>query len=75
YTHHFRALYIFCQLEVSLDQELRDWGDDVVYIPTEGCMNLAATVNVVLYVRMAIGLNPRSGPQFGRELFDPGRDR
>jgi tRNA(Leu) C34 or U34 (ribose-2'-O)-methylase TrmL len=25
----------------------------VVYIPTVGCMNLAATVNVVLYDRMA----------------------
>jgi tRNA(Leu) C34 or U34 (ribose-2'-O)-methylase TrmL len=30
-------------------------------------MNLAATVNVVLYDRMAKGNNTRSGPQFGRE--------
>jgi tRNA(Leu) C34 or U34 (ribose-2'-O)-methylase TrmL len=36
----------------------------VVYIPTTGCMNLAATVNVVLYDRMAKGLNTRSGAKF-----------
>jgi tRNA(Leu) C34 or U34 (ribose-2'-O)-methylase TrmL len=36
----------------------------VVYIPTTGCMNLAATVNVVLYDRMAKGNNTRSGPKF-----------
>jgi len=28
----------------------------VVYIPTVGCMNLAATVNVVLYDRLAKAL-------------------
>ncbi|MBU0538004.1 MAG: 23S rRNA methyltransferase, partial [Gammaproteobacteria bacterium] len=27
----------------------------IVYIPTKGCMNLAATVNVVLYDRLAKG--------------------
>jgi tRNA(Leu) C34 or U34 (ribose-2'-O)-methylase TrmL len=47
----------------SLDKEIRDWCEDV-YIPTTGCMNLAATVNVVLYDRMAKGLNTRSGPKF-----------
>jgi tRNA(Leu) C34 or U34 (ribose-2'-O)-methylase TrmL len=36
----------------------------VVYIPTTGCMNLAATVNVVLYDRLSKGLNTRSGPKF-----------
>jgi len=38
-------------------------------------MNLAATVNVVLYDRMAKGINTRSGPQFGREKIDPASDR
>ncbi|CSB46617.1 RRNA methylase%2C putative [Vibrio cholerae] len=28
----------------------------VVYVPTHGCMNLAATVNVVLYDRLAKSL-------------------
>ena len=29
------------------------WCRDVVYIPTNGCMNLAACVNVVLYDRLS----------------------
>lgn len=75
YTHPDRALYIFGPEDGSLDQDIRDWCEDVVYIPTEGCMNLAATVNVVLYDRMAKGINTRSGPQFGREKIDPASDR
>ncbi|MBD9481913.1 RNA methyltransferase [Pseudomonas sp. PDM14] len=65
YTHPDRALYIFGPEDGTLNQEIRDWcGDEVVYIPTQGCMNLAATVNVVLYDRLAKGNNTRSGPQF-----------
>ncbi|VVP83430.1 hypothetical protein PS934_00900 [Pseudomonas fluorescens] len=64
YTHPDRALYIFGPEDGSLDKEIRDWCEDVVYIPTTGCMNLAATVNVVLYDRMSKGLNTRSGPKF-----------
>jgi tRNA(Leu) C34 or U34 (ribose-2'-O)-methylase TrmL len=65
YTHPDRALYIFGPEDGSLDKEIRDWcGDEVVYIPTNGCMNLAATVNVVLYDRLAKGNNTRSGPLF-----------
>jgi tRNA(Leu) C34 or U34 (ribose-2'-O)-methylase TrmL len=75
YTHPDRALYIFGPEDGSLDKEIRDWCEDVVYIPTQGCMNLAATVNVVLYDRMAKGNNTRSGPQFGREQVDPSAER
>ncbi|GEM_PF-58581 len=64
YTHPDRALYIFGAEDGSLSKEIRDWCEDVVYIPTNGCMNLAATVNVVLYDRLAKGNNTRSGPQF-----------
>lgn len=65
YTHPDRALYIFGPEDGSLQQEILDWcGGEVVYIPTQGCMNLAATVNVVLYDRMAKGNNTRSGPLF-----------
>ena len=64
YTHPDRALYLFGAEDGSLSQELRDWCEDVVYIPTQGCMNLAATVNVVLYDRLAKGNNTRSGPLF-----------
>lgn len=59
-----RALYIFGPEDGSLDKEIRDWCEDVVYIPTTGCMNLAATVNVVLYDRLAKGNNTRSGPKY-----------
>ena len=65
YTHPDRALYIFGPEDGSLQQEILDWcGAEVVYIPTQGCMNLAATVNVVLYDRLAKGNNTRSGPLF-----------
>lgn len=67
YTHPDRALYIFGAEDGSLSKEIRDWCEDVVYIPTNGCMNLAATVNVVLYDRLAKGNNTRSGPEFGRQ--------
>jgi tRNA(Leu) C34 or U34 (ribose-2'-O)-methylase TrmL len=54
--HHFNhpdnAYYIFGPEDGSIDQKTIDQADDVVYIPTKGCMNLAATVNVVLYDRL-----------------------
>jgi len=64
YTHPDRAIYIFGPEDGSLDQSVRDWCEDTIYIPTTGCMNLAATVNVVLYDRLAKGNNTRSGPKF-----------
>jgi tRNA(Leu) C34 or U34 (ribose-2'-O)-methylase TrmL len=53
YTHPERAFYIFGPEDGTLDKSVRAWCEDVVYIPTVGCMNLAATVNVVLYDRLA----------------------
>ena len=53
YTHPERAFYIFGPEDGTLDKTVRAWCEDVVYIPTIGCMNLAATVNVVLYDRLA----------------------
>jgi tRNA(Leu) C34 or U34 (ribose-2'-O)-methylase TrmL len=53
YQHPEHAVYIFGPEDGSIDQQLVDAADDVVYIPTIGCMNLAATVNVVLYDRLA----------------------
>lgn len=64
YTHPDRALYIFGPEDGSLDEDLRQWCEETIYIPTQGCMNLAATVNVVLYDRLAKGNNTRSGPGF-----------
>ncbi len=57
YKHPARAFYIFGPEDGSLKKEITEFCDDVVYIPTKGCMNLAATVNVVLYDRLAKGDN------------------
>ena len=53
YQHPDNAFYIFGPEDGSIDQNIIDKADAVVYIPTIGCMNLAATVNVLLYDRLA----------------------
>lgn len=52
YTHPERAFYIFGPEDGTLGKAVTSWCRDVIYIPTAHCMNLAATVNVVLYDRM-----------------------
>ncbi|KID58794.1 23S rRNA methyltransferase [Pseudoalteromonas luteoviolacea] len=53
FDHPEKALYVFGPEDGSLPQDIVDAADAVVYVPTTGCMNLAATVNVLLYDRMA----------------------
>jgi len=53
YKHPTRAFYIFGAEDATLGARITDWCRDIVYIPTNGCMNLAATVNVVLYDRLS----------------------
>lgn len=53
YQHPQNAFYIFGPEDGTISQEVIDRADAVVYVPTNGCMNLAATVNVVLYDRLA----------------------
>jgi len=53
YQHPENALYIFGPEDGNISQTIIDKADAVVYIPTQGCMNLAATVNVLLYDRLA----------------------
>ncbi|HTF95752.1 MAG TPA: RNA methyltransferase [Cellvibrio sp.] len=53
FAHPKNAYYIFGPEDGSLKKEILDCCDHVVYIPTVGCMNLAATVHVVLYDRMS----------------------
>jgi tRNA(Leu) C34 or U34 (ribose-2'-O)-methylase TrmL len=53
FIHPDHALYIFGPEDGSVDQSIIDVADAVVYVPTIGCMNLGATVNVLLYDRMA----------------------
>lgn len=53
YHHPERAFYIFGAEDATLGKNITSWCRDIVYIPTNQCMNLAATVNVVLYDRLA----------------------
>lgn len=53
FVHPDNAYYIFGPEDGSIKKELLNHCQHVVYIPTIGCMNLAATVHVVLYDRMA----------------------
>lgn len=53
YQHPDKAFYVFGPEDGTLSQDIIDRADAVVYVPTIGCMNLAATVNVLLYDRLA----------------------
>ena len=52
FEHPRQALYVFGPEDGSLPQDMIDAADHVVFVPTVGCMNLAASVNVVLYDRL-----------------------
>ncbi|KAE8178208.1 RNA methyltransferase [Photobacterium carnosum] len=53
FQHPDKAIYIFGPEDGSISQDVANRADHVVYVPTVGCMNLAASVNVVLYDRLA----------------------
>ena len=69
YKHPERAFYVFGAEDATLGERVLSWCRDVVYIPTNGCLNLAACVNVVLYDRLSKSNNAVSGdgtPYTGR---------
>jgi tRNA(Leu) C34 or U34 (ribose-2'-O)-methylase TrmL len=53
YQHPANAFYIFGPEDGTISQKVIDKSDAVVFIPTEGSLNLAASVNVLLYDRRA----------------------
>lgn len=53
YCHPPRAFYVFGAEDRTLGEKVLSRCRDRIVIPTTHCMNLAATVNVVLYDRMA----------------------
>ncbi len=70
FKHPENAYYIFGPEDGTISQDVINKADAVVYIPTQGCMNLAATVHVVLYDRLA-----KSGLRVeGSELVIQNRD-
>jgi tRNA(Leu) C34 or U34 (ribose-2'-O)-methylase TrmL len=52
FQHPDNAFYVFGPEDGTISQDVIDRADAVIYVPTIGCMNLAATVNVVLYDRL-----------------------
>lgn len=52
FCHPERAIYVFGPEDGSIPRRILDRAQHVISIPTAFCMNLAATVNVVLYDRM-----------------------
>lgn len=55
FHHPARAFYVFGPEDGTLGKSVLDWCRYRVMVPTNGCMNLAASVNVVLYDRLAKG--------------------
>lgn len=53
FKHPQRAFYVFGPEDGTLGKSVLDWCSVRVMVPTHFCMNLAATVNVVLYDRLA----------------------
>lgn len=53
FTHPHAAFYIFGPEDGTLGEKVLSWCPYRVMVPTKFCMNLAATVNVVLYDRLA----------------------
>jgi tRNA(Leu) C34 or U34 (ribose-2'-O)-methylase TrmL len=71
FVHPEKALYIFGPEDGTISQAILNKANSVVYVPTIGCMNLAASVNVVLYDRLAKLRNL----EFSDSLIRNSRDR
>lgn len=52
FVHPERAMYVLGPEDGSIPKEIIERSQSVVKIPTHFCMNLAATVNVLLYDRL-----------------------
>lgn len=70
FQHPEKAIYVFGPEDGSIEQSVVSKADAVVYVPTVGCMNLAATVNVLLYDRLAKSTNVESGDDLIRKSRD-----
>ncbi|WP_430462727.1 RNA methyltransferase [Thalassolituus sp. LLYu03] len=74
FVHPEDALYVFGPEDGSVPQALVDAADEVVYVPTVGCLNLAATVNVLLYDRMTKRGLPQAQSSSHDDLITHSRD-
>lgn len=69
FQHPTRAFYVFGPEDGTLAESTLTWCKHRVSVPTRSCMNLAATVNVVLYDRMAKAERAARGISY-RELAE-----
>ena len=53
FNHPERGYYIFGPEDGSVREDISQWCERTVMVPTRHCMNLACTVNVVLYDRLS----------------------
>ncbi len=53
FEHPQNAYYVFGPEDGTVQQSIINQANAVVYVPTVGCMNLAASVNVLLYDRLS----------------------
>jgi tRNA(Leu) C34 or U34 (ribose-2'-O)-methylase TrmL len=75
FIHPEKAVYIFGPEDGTVKQDVINVADEVVYVPTIGCMNLAASVNVLLYDRLAKSLQRQEGAkQSDNALIRESRD-
>ena len=70
FQHPDNAFYIFGPEDGTISQDVIERADAVVYVPTVGCMNLAATVNVVLYDRLTKSFQAIDGNSLIRQSRD-----
>jgi len=74
FEHPEQAFYIFGPEDGTIAQSVIDSADSVVYVPTVGCMNLAASVNVLLYDRLAKEQVKIGSNKVNNELIRKSRD-
>ncbi|MCW8833244.1 MAG: RNA methyltransferase [Colwellia sp.] len=74
FEHPAQAFYIFGPEDGTISQAVIDCADEVVYVPTVGCMNLAASVNVLLYDRLAKSLVEQNQTESDITLIRKSRD-
>jgi tRNA(Leu) C34 or U34 (ribose-2'-O)-methylase TrmL len=61
FEHPCSAFYVFGPEDGTLGKDILEWCPRRVMVPTQFCMNLAATVNVILYDRLAKRQTPHPG--------------
>jgi len=71
FKHPDNAMYLFGPEDGTIKQQVINKADHVVYVPTIGCMNLAASVNVVLYDK----LSKSQAHQIDNDLIKSSRDK